>query len=61
MKWRNISREEVEQTLNNPDKTELTEKGRINAFKLIGGRHIKVTYREFASELLIISTVEKEN
>lgn len=59
MKWRKISQAEVEQTLNKPDKTELTPEGRKNAFKAIGHRYIKVTYREFPNELLVISAVDK--
>lgn len=43
MKWRKISEEEVNLTLNYPDKTEKSEKGRINMFKAIGTKYIKVT------------------
>ena len=41
MKWRKISQAEIEQTLKDPDKTELTREGRKNAFKAIGERYIK--------------------
>ena len=61
MKWRRISQVEVEQTLNEPEKIELTEQGRKNAFKTIGTRYIKVTYREFKDEILIISVVDKSD
>ena len=59
MKWRMISQAEVEQTLKEPEKTELTEQGRKNAFKTIGIRYIKVTYRELKDEILIFSEVDK--
>ncbi len=61
MKWRKISQAEVEQTLKEPDKTESTKEGRRNAFKTIGDRYIKVTYRELKDEILIISTVDKSD
>jgi len=35
IKWRKISQAEVELTVKEPEKTELTEKGRKNAFKTI--------------------------
>jgi len=61
MKWRSISQSEVELTLKKPEKTELTDKGRKNAFKTIGNRYIKVTYRESEYEILIISAVDKSD
>ena len=42
-----------------PDKTELSIKGRINVYKTIGTRYIKVTYKEFSDEVLVISVVDK--
>ncbi len=59
MKWRRISEEEVALTLSSPDKTEQSIKGRINVYKTIGTRYIKVTYKEISDEVLIISVVDK--
>jgi hypothetical protein len=59
MKWRNISEREVEAVFDEPDKVEQTGHGRINAFKRIGARSIKVTYKEHPHERLIISAVDK--
>ncbi len=59
MKWRKISEDEITLVLSNPDKTEKSIKGRTNVYKIIGTRHIKVTYREFSNEILIISAVDK--
>lgn len=59
MKWRRISEEEVTLTLSSPDKTEQSIKGRINVYKTIGTRYIKVTYKEFSDEIHIISVVDK--
>ena len=59
MKWRKISEEEVNLTLNNPDKIEQSIRGRVNVYKAIGERYIKVTYKEFPEEVFIISVVDK--
>ena len=60
MKWRGISEAEVILTLENPEKIEDTIKGRKNAYRLIEGRFIKVTYKIFSEEILVISAVVKD-
>jgi len=60
MKWRKISEAEVMTTLENPERTEDTIKGRKNAYRLIGGRLIKVTYKVDMQEILVISAVVKD-
>lgn len=59
MKWRRISEEEVIQVLQQPDMLENSIKGRINAYKAIGERYFKVTFKEFSEEILVISVVDK--
>lgn len=59
MKWRKISEEETYLVLENPDKIETSIQGRVNAYKSMGRRCIKVTYKEFPGEILIISVVDK--
>ena len=59
MKWRRISEQEVEAVITEPDKVESTEKERKNAFKQLGSRYLKVTYKDLPEEILIISAVEK--
>lgn len=59
MKWRRISEEEVIQVLQHPDVLENSIKGRINAYKAIGERYLKVTFKEFSEEILVISVVDK--
>ena len=59
MKWRKIFEDEVYSVINEPDKTEQSIKGRINLYKRIGQRYLKVTYKEFSEEILIISVVDK--
>lgn len=59
MKWRKIFEDEVYSVINEPDKIEQSIKGRINLYKRIGQRYLKVTYKEFSEETLIISVVDK--
>lgn len=59
MKWRRISEQEVCLALENPDKIEESIKGRTNAYKLIGKRYIKVTYKKTFEGVLVISVVDK--
>ena len=59
MKWRRISEEEVNLVLENPDKIEESIRGRMNVYKTIGERYIKVTYKKLSHETFIISVVDK--
>jgi hypothetical protein len=61
MKGRNISPEDVEAVIAEPEKVEPTERGRLNAFKRMGNRHIKVTYKDLADEILVISAMDKSD
>ena len=60
MKWRKISEADVIKTLENPEITEDTIKGRKNAYRLIGDRFIKVTYKIYLQEIIVISAVVKD-
>ena len=59
MKWRKISEEEVLDALNRPERVEQSVRGRMNVYKAVGARHLKVTYREFSEEILVISVMDK--
>ena len=59
MRWRRISEEEVSLAIENPDRIEESIRGRTNVYKLIGERYIKVTYKEFSDQTLVISSVDK--
>ena len=59
MKWRKISEEEIEKTLELPDKTEPCGEKRVNVFKSLGKRLLKVSYVINADEIVIISVVDK--
>ena len=59
MKWRKISENELRATVTNPDKLEDTIRGRKNAFKNMGGRLLKITYKPEDDTLLIITALTK--
>ena len=59
MQWRIVSEDEVMQVLNSPDRIESSVRGRVNAFKTVGTKTLKVTYKEFSEEVLVISVVNK--
>ena len=58
MRWRRISEEEVEETIRNPDRLEPTNRGRTNAFRWMGDRHIRVTLIQSESGILVITVVD---
>jgi hypothetical protein len=59
MKWRRVSESEVQEAIHNADKLEDTVKGRKNAFKMVEGRQLKVTYLSDTEELILITTIVK--
>jgi hypothetical protein len=59
MKWRKISEEDVLDALNRPERIEQSIRGRVNVYKAVGAKHLKVTYREFSEEILVISAMDK--
>jgi hypothetical protein len=60
MKWRKISEADVMMTLENPERIEDTIQGRKNAYRLIGDRLLKVTYKTDSHGILVISAVVKD-
>ncbi len=60
MKWRNITESEVMFVLDNPDRTEDTDKGRKNAYRIVKDQCIKVTFRTTDEEILVISAMRKK-
>jgi len=59
MKWRAISPEEVTKTLTCSDRVEHLPEGKMNAFKSIGKKLIRVTYLEEGNRIIVISVVDK--
>jgi len=59
MKWRKISENEVRSAINEPDSLADTVKGRKNAFKIVEGRFLKVTYKPEGKTLTVITALVK--
>jgi hypothetical protein len=59
IKWRRITEKEVKDTVNNPDQLEDSIKDRKNAFKLIEGRMLKITYKIENGGIIIITAMVK--
>ncbi len=60
MKEREVAEEEAEMAINNPDDIEPSIKGRKNAYKFIGNRFLRVTFKEETENILVITvTIRK--
>lgn len=59
MKWRGISEEEALAVLSEPDETQETGFGRVNALKTMDGRRLKVVFRREGDDVLVISALVK--
>ena len=60
MKWRKLSEGEALAALSRPDSEEKSIGDRINAYKVLDDRQLKVTYRRQASDIIVITVIEKE-
>lgn len=61
MKWRNISEDEVRQTIFNPEEIHDSIHERKNAYKHLKNKWIKVTYKEELDKFLIVTVIDKHN
>lgn len=60
MKDREVTEEEVEITIKKPEDVEPSVKGRKNAYKFIGGRFLRITFKEELNHILVITvTIRK--
>ena len=59
MKWRKITEIEVESVIDDPDSLVDSVKDRKNAFKIIGNRNLKITYKPENGSLTIITAMVK--
>jgi len=61
MKERDITKNDVEIVMQNPDYIEPSVKERFNAFGFINGRYLRVTYKKEAYGILVITvTIRKK-
>ena len=59
MRWRGIGETEVADAVMAPDRVEPSIRERQNAYKRIGDRLIRVTFRETENGILIITVVDR--
>ena len=59
IKWRKITEKEIEETIINHDRLEDSIKERKNAFKLIGNRLLKITYKIENDDIIIVTAIVK--
>ncbi|MBI5194669.1 MAG: DUF4258 domain-containing protein [Nitrospirae bacterium] len=60
MKERRVKEEEAEITLREPEYIEPSIKGRINAFKFINNRFLRVTFKEESEQILVITVTMRK-
>lgn len=60
MKERRVALEEVEEILTHPEYTVPSVKERKNAFGILNGRYLRVTYKEHSQEFLVITVVVRK-
>lgn len=60
MKWRNVSATEAIAVLEQPDREEKSTSNRINAYRLLNDRFLKVTYKREGSDVVVVTVIEKE-
>ena len=61
MKWRRVSEADVVSVIDAPDRVEQSRDERINAYKSLGDRLLKVTYVEEEANIVVITVIEKES
>ena len=61
MKWRRVSEAEVLSVLDVPDRTEQSVDERNNAYKQVGNQWLKVTHKDDAGNVVVITVIEKEH
>jgi hypothetical protein len=60
MKERKVTETEVEFVLENPNYFEKSIKGRVNAFKFLNGRYLRVTFKNGFDYNLIVTVVVRK-
>jgi hypothetical protein len=55
MEERGVAEEEVEVAMKEPEHLESSIKGRRNAYRFIGGRFLRVTFKEEVNHMLVIT------
>jgi hypothetical protein len=59
MRLHKISEEEIELAINKPDFIEVSSEGRFNAWMKISEKYLRVTFKQEAERILIITAVKQ--
>ena len=59
MRRHEISEAEIESAIQNPEFVEPSLEGRINAWKETSGKFLRVTYKEEADRIWVVTAVKK--
>ncbi|MBI4298640.1 MAG: hypothetical protein HY666_02660 [Chloroflexi bacterium] len=59
MRLYGITRESIHKVLEGPERVVPTAKGRYNAYKKIGRRYLRVTYKEEETRFLVITVTPR--
>jgi|GEM_PF-3289118 len=60
MKWRKVSATEIIAVLEQPDREEKSTGNKINAYRLLNDRFVKVTYKREGSDIVVVTVIEKD-
>lgn len=60
MKEREITEEELKTTIKEPEHIEPSVKGRMNAFKFLNGRFLRVTYKKEGDFISVVTAVKRK-
>lgn len=60
MRWRGITVQDISACLNSPEFTEPASGGKSNVWLKVGGKFLRVTYRQEAHHTIVITAVLKQ-
>ena len=60
MKERKIPIDAIVEAIEDPEEVAPSINGRLNYFKTVGGKHIKVTCKENIGEIIVVTVIDKE-
>jgi hypothetical protein len=60
MRMHGITETEIDLAVENPDFTEPSAEGRINVWKKLGDKFLRVTYKNEPARILVITAVKKK-
>lgn len=55
-----VEKSDVEAAIKNPDYLQPSIEGRLNAWKKVSGKFLRVTYKQELKEIIVITAVKKK-